>query len=143
MRRAVGCWVLTISILGSSLAWACSCAPPPPPKLAMEASSAVFSGKVVSIEKEGDFEKAVTLEVGDVWKGVDAKKVIVYTAKDGAACGFGFKEGSKYLVYATLLKRGEGKALSTNLCSRTKPLADAKEDIEALGKPTAAAAEAP
>jgi hypothetical protein len=143
MRRAIGCWVLTISILGNSLAWACSCAPPPPPKLAMEASSAVFSGKVVSIETEGEFEKAVTLEVGDVWKGVEAKKVTIYTAKDGAACGVDFKEGTKYLVYATLLKRGDSKGLSTNLCSRTKPLADAKEDIDALGKPTTAAVDAP
>ena len=58
----------------------------------------------------------------------------VGSASDSAACGFPFKEETEYLIYATGRGEGEKKALSTSLCARTKPLANAKEDLDALGE---------
>ena len=45
-----------------SIADACSCMAPPPPKVALEGSSAVFSGKCVKIEVK-EFNKVCTFEV--------------------------------------------------------------------------------
>ena len=125
--------VAVVSVFMAAEVFACSCAPPPPPKEALAASSAVFTGKVVAVEDVGDFQRSVTIEVASSWKGVKAKTVTVKTAKDSAACGYGFEKGKSYLVYAREVKEGEAKVLSTNLCSRTRTLAEAKEDLAALG----------
>ena len=123
-------------ILAPALAAACSCAPPPPPREALKGSTAVFSGKVVEVKRHDDFRLAVEFAAEESWKGIDARKVVVYTANNGAACGVNFEKGKRYLVYATEVPQGdEGKkALSTNLCTRTAKLADAKEDLKDLGE---------
>ncbi len=130
-----------ILVACGTVAYACSCAPPPPPKESLEAASAVFSGKVLKIEDAGEFERAVTLEVKSIWKGVAAKTVTIRTASDGAICGYSFVKGKSYLVYAREIKQGEGdeaeKLLTTNICSRTTPLEAAEEDLKALGAGTA------
>lgn len=132
MRIVIGLLAL-VSAGTTSVALACSCAPPPPPKAALAASTAVFSGKVVKVEPIGDFQRAVTLVVASAWKGVDGKTVIVHTPNDGAACGYGFEKGKSYLVYANAVKQGDAKVLVTNLCMRTKGLAEAKDEIVELG----------
>jgi hypothetical protein len=53
--------------------------------------------------------------------------VSVTTAGSGPACGYTFKIGGQYLVYAYRPKDGSG--LSVSLCSRTRPLANAAEDL--------------
>ena len=53
--------VVASFVLGGPVAQACSCAPPPPPKEAAEKSAAVFAGKVLSVEKAGEFELLITL----------------------------------------------------------------------------------
>lgn len=132
--RFLPCLTLLLAALVASDVVACSCAPPPPPKAALEASAAVFSGKVVDVEDIGDFQRAVTIEVASTWKGVKGRKVTVQTAKHGATCGFGFEKGKSYLVYAYETKQGEAKVLSTNLCTRTRALGDAKDDLTELGE---------
>jgi hypothetical protein len=123
-------------VLISAHVYACSCIAPPPPKEALAAASAVFSGKVTAVAAAGDHEKAVTIEIKATWKGVEKKKeVVVYTANDGAACGFGFEKGKSYLVYANLLKRGDDKVLSTSICTRTAGLEAAAKDVKELGDP--------
>ena len=126
--------VVAIMVSGAAIAAACSCIPSPPPKKALEQASAVFAGKVTKIEPAGDAEKAVTIEIVKTWKGDHGKSVTLYTANDGAACGYAFKKGESYLVYAHLVKRGEEKQLETNICTRTARLADAKEDLKELGE---------
>jgi hypothetical protein len=126
---------LALAFISAQL-YACSCIAPPPPKDALKTASAVFSGKVTAIVDAGDHEKAVTIEIKTKWKGVEkAKEVVVYTANNGAACGFGFEKGKSYLVYANMLKRGEDKVLGTNLCTRTAALDAAAKDIKELGEP--------
>ena len=99
-------------------------------------SYAVFTGEVIDIEKNrstpfGGLE--VTLRVKQIWKGDPAEEIKVHTAGSSAACGYGFVEGTTYLVYAV---RDEADPLRVSLCSRTAPVERAKEDLDALGKPT-------
>lgn len=132
--RALLSSVAAMALAGIGVAQACSCAPPPGPKKALEQAAAVFSGKVTKIEEAGDGELAITLQTATTWKAAEAKEVVLYTANNGAACGYGFEKGKSYLVYAHSLKRGEEKVLGTNICTRTALLADAKEDLKELGE---------
>jgi hypothetical protein len=119
---------------------ACTCAPPGPPRQELERADAVFTGKVESIEpapSSGDNPRwpsrlEVTLRLLGVWKGLpEGDRVTLYTASQSAACGFGFEEGKKYLVYAY---DADGE-LTATLCSRTALLKRAQDDLTALGTP--------
>jgi hypothetical protein len=121
--------------VATSPAWSCKCALPPPPKQALAQSAAVFQAKVVKIEK-GARQFEVTFEITRTWKGTQGKSVTVVTASSGAACGCGFKAGTSYLVYCHQ-SRKDGKPtgpLRASLCSRTRLLASAQEDLKELGK---------
>ena len=89
---------------------------------------------VQDIQQDGKSgRKLVTLTVKQGWKGLEpawATTITVSTCASGACCGYGFQEKEGYLVYAD----GEGKSLSVSLCSRTRPLANADEDIAVLNK---------
>ena len=52
------------------------------------------------------------------------------TCSNSACCGYEFRKGESYLVYAG----GQPEALSASLCSRTRPLAQADDDIAVLNK---------
>lgn len=116
----------------------CSCVPPGPPREALAQAEAVFSGRVVSVgeEQSGGNPDQPYLEVRIVpqrrWKGAAADTVTVLTPPNSAVCGFAFETGREYLVYA---EGGDG--LRVFLCSRTAALADAGEDLAALGAPAA------
>lgn len=114
---------------------ACSCARPAPPKESLEGSSAVFAGKVIDLNIPIGFVRStadpvkVTFDVSKVWKGPDYKNMVIKTARSDVSCGYAFKQGDEYIVYAY----GEGDKLSTGICSRTQLLANAQEDLEVLG----------
>lgn len=114
----------------SDMALACSCAPPPPPAQARDAADSVFSGTVVSVTP-GKNGLDVEIQVDRSWKKARCGTVVVQTPSDSAMCGYGFEVGKSYLVYADMQK---GK-LSTNLCSRTRTIEEAGEDLAALGEP--------
>lgn len=123
--------VLLVAATAASVAEACKCRQPPPPKESLEQSDAVFLGKVTSIAEEENGIVA-TIEVTQSWKGVKEAKVTVSTAAHSASCGFGFEKGKQYVVYA---HASEGK-LSTNICTRTRAFdGKDKSEIEALGPP--------
>jgi hypothetical protein len=128
MRYLITLTVAAAVFCAASVATACKCAPPPAPKKALAASSAVFLGKVTSIDRKGDARVKVTFEVQTNFKNTKVKKVTVSTGRGGGDCGYRFKEGEAYLVYCY----GKPKALSTGICSRTRRAADAKEDLAAL-----------
>lgn len=128
--------LLTPVILTPSSAEACKCRPAPPPKEAAAAADAVLSGKVTSIEAAGDNQLKVTIEVATSFKGDAAKTAAIYTANDGAACGYHFEKGKNYLIYARLSGEGADQLLRTGLCTRTRPIADADEDLKELGAGT-------
>jgi hypothetical protein len=116
----------------------CSCIPPVPPREALGQADAVFAGRVVSVteRREGGpaFPGRPYLEVRIVperrWKGAAGDTVTVATSDNSASCGYAFEQGRDYLVYA-----GGEDALRVFICSRTRPLADAAEDVAALGAP--------
>lgn len=129
-RAVVG--MLVAACLGASLwpsvAWACRCAQPPAPAVALEGAEAVFIGRVVGVRRHSDRERAIDLVVERVFKGTLDKSVTVLTPMSSAACGRRFEADVSYLVYAGRL----GDALHDNLCSRTTPLEHAGDDIAAL-----------
>ncbi|MEK5252867.1 hypothetical protein NST74_05325 [Paenibacillus sp. FSL F4-0125] len=122
-----------------SVTYACSCVVPAEPLEALESSTAVFVGKVVKIkEPRGTIISSadpvkVTFEVGSSWKGVEGNKVTLTTALSSASCGFEFVEGESYIVYANDNREGDSGKLVASLCSRTKLLASASEDLKELG----------
>lgn len=122
-----------------SVTYACSCVVPAEPLEALETSSAVFTGKVVDIkEPKGTIISSadpvkVTFEVDSSWKGVKGDKVTLSTALSSASCGFEFVKGESYIVYAYANGEGETDKLVASLCSRTKLLASASEDLKKLG----------
>lgn len=126
--------ILTLAlVLGfglSDMAIACSCAPPPPPAQARDAADSVFSGTVLSVTP-GKNGLDVEIQVDRSWKKARCGTVVVQTPSDSAMCGYGFEVGKSYLIYADMQK---GK-LSTNLCSRTRTIEEAGEDLAALGEP--------
>ncbi|MEQ1763536.1 MAG: hypothetical protein ABL984_10370 [Pyrinomonadaceae bacterium] len=97
-------------------------------------ANAVFAGAVISIEKRSDFTRVAVLRVESVWKGLGRKEieVTVFTGNGGGDCGFPFRIGEKYLIYAHF---NSSKNLGANICSRTKIFAEAGPDTSVLGKP--------
>lgn len=133
--------VLIVSLLGAGLimapgpAYACSCVENPPPGEALEMSAAVFAGRVVSLKlherPDGTWSTVdpvtVEFEISRVWKGHDYQTTYLTTARSGASCGFAFVEGEEYLVYSH-------NAATVSLCSRTRSMAEAEEDLQVLGE---------
>ena len=122
-------------MLGAENSLACTCAPVGAAAEELERAAAVFSGKVVEIKRHkqsGDLfaEVEVVFRVERAWKGADGRTVSVFTSSHSAACGYGFRTGRTYLVYA---HGGADGRLSAGICSRTKRLKDAREDLNALG----------
>lgn len=123
--------LLSFVVIGSTSAYAWFCAPPPPTADALKAATAVFAGKVTKIEPQKAFLR-ITFAVSAGWKGKLDKTVDVLTQDKGVSTGFPFEVGKEFLVYA---KQGESLDLYTHLCTRTKTLGDAAEDLKELGKP--------
>jgi len=107
----------------------CRCVPPGTPKYELDQAKAVFSGKVVSMKKAPGMTQRVTLKMLKSWKGPRKRQMVITVSIDPAECGFEFKQGHKYLVYAL---SGEAGRLTTTLCSRTTPLELADRDLQEL-----------
>ena len=126
-----------VFVLSPQCASACQCTMLPGSQDAERAladSEAVFSGEVVEIERDLQTLK-VTLRASEVWKGPQRETLEVSTPSYGAACGYAFKEGQEYLVYAYTGKQG----LEVDSCNGTQRLTEAQADLEVLGagkKPT-------
>lgn len=95
----------------------------------LQKATAVFSGTVTDINEDSRGQGyAVKFDVEKIWKGISEKTVFISTNMSGASCGYAFKKGEKYLVYAN------GKdSLSASICSRAKVLSVVGEDISVLG----------
>ena len=134
-----------VLIIAPVPAFACSCVESGPPGQELATSTAVFAGRVIDIEAPiglviyGAQAVKVTIQVSEVWKGPVQHILVVTTERSGASCGYEFASGQEYLVYA----RGVASNLETGLCSRTRPLAAAAEDLTALGAGSIPAADSP
>ena len=120
---------------------ACSCMPDRPVCEAFGEASAVFVGRVVGAAERKtskDYETgkqvvydvgAIRFEVEEAFGGVRARRrVTIHSGTGGGDCGYWFRRGRRYLIYAN---EYEGK-LYTNICTRTRPLEAADEDLAFL-----------
>jgi hypothetical protein len=71
----------------------------------------------------------VKLRVERSWKGPSCTELKVETGRGDGDCGYPFEVGKSYLVYA----HKDGEVLRTNICTRTRPMDIAEEDLTALG----------
>jgi hypothetical protein len=134
---ALASLVLAVSggvfLLSPQCAYACSCSMDPgsiDAERALADSEAVLSGEVVEIERDSQTLK-VTLRASEVWKGPQRETLEVSTPTQGSACGYAFKEGQEYLVYANRYTGNQG--LEVDYCNGTRRLAEAQAHLEVLG----------
>lgn len=126
--------VVFIFLFGGTAAEACSCALTGPPCQSYFRVDAVFIGTVKTItELEAPPDprpythRLVTFTVERALRGVEGISIAVTTGMGGGDCGYGFKTGERYLVYAYKAQDGQ---LRTGICSRTRPIAEATEDLQ-------------
>lgn len=114
----------TFITAGTSLACSCMASLDSQKKQITDAykgSTAIFSGKVTSVElmPDGNYF-TVTFAVKNVWKGIAGTVIKIKTAKDSGMCGFAFETGEEYIVYTN----GTADDLSVESCSRTTRLSN-------------------
>jgi hypothetical protein len=123
---------------------ACSCASITSPCVHLNSADAVFVGKVSAIDEEameiprfGKTEKIRTsltahLEIQNAYKGLppDRKAIDVLTGGGGGDCGFDFKTGERYLIFA--YKTSSGLFYQTGICDGTRPISEARDYIELI-----------
>ena len=128
-------------LLAFDLVAACSCARPGSPCNYYGTASAIFVGRAVGsaerktvIDENGD---KITYDVGTIrflvlenFKGASGYEVQVSSGTGGGDCGYWFRRNETYVVYAYLLD--DGKTLYTHICTRTRPVSAATEDLEYL-----------
>jgi hypothetical protein len=154
-RKIIIAFVICLFLSGTKV-FACECSILST-ESAVEKSTLVFSGKVVSFEyrkgianpfmeliekqtgKRVDYETMVVkFQVERWWKGEAPSEIFLVTTRtknaDGtsssSSCDYDFKEHESYLIYAT----GEKRELRTNFCMRTRQLTKAEEDLKILGE---------
>lgn len=154
-RHASRLWLVQVGVVAAVLlasppsALACSCAQRGV-LWAYEQASAVFVGTVAEVKalreagagaRGPEAMNSYTFNVSRGFKGDLSHAVDVATAPYGAACGYPFRVGETYLVFASESSRG----LFTGLCSPNAKEVDAKNILSALqagGDPADAASEA-
>jgi Carboxypeptidase regulatory-like domain/Tissue inhibitor of metalloproteinase len=116
---------------------ACSCAGSGSPCEAYGKASAVFTGIVTGgsliLIKDGDEEyqqQKVSFAIEESFRGVEGAQTEVITGLGDSDCGFDFERGKRYLVYA--YRSEQDKRLYTSICSRTRALSEANEDLKYL-----------
>lgn len=97
-------------------------------KSSLQYAKAVFSGEVVSEEKNGDV-KTFKFKVDKFWKGEDTRTIEIFVYQTSRYQAV-FREGEKFLVYAVADEDGR---LSVKRCSRSKDLRYAEQDLRELG----------
>lgn len=120
---------------GIDSAYACSC-PQQPLCQAVWSADAVFAGTVRTIEyHEAAGENGNQSVLEEV--RFDVERSFLGPAGRGATivlnrlstCSYRFEKGGRYLVYANRMDDG---GLRATICSRTRPLEDAEEDVRYL-----------
>jgi hypothetical protein len=115
---------------------ACSCPASGPPCQAAWDVDAIFAGTVraidADIERVDDSarlrETTVLFDVDQPFLNAVVGPVEIVT-NELSTCGYRFSMAKKYLVYA---HKGTDGRWTTSICSRTRPLAEASEDLKFL-----------
>jgi hypothetical protein len=154
MKRAL--WLVNLLFAFSGLLGACTCSRLPDPQVTsrwalaeMEVSHAevIFDGTVDDIVVSGWPIKPIPGETVSTKTGVlvrfsevhfyrgTSKNTVVETGLGAGDCGYQFKKGEAYLVFAWIGETGE---LNTSICTATRLLEDAGTHLRVLkGEPPA------
>jgi hypothetical protein len=131
LQRRIG--VLTglfLITVGAPDVFACDCNPNGPPCQSYFEVDSVFVGTVRSISAAPEplLTGMLRVEFADVQSANGQKQpvVSVLTADNDAECGYGFRTGERYVVYAN--RKDGGNDFQVVSCSRTQPFATASED---------------
>jgi len=100
------------------------------PCMAYGTADAIFTGLVTDVSLAAPAarfsDKVVRFAVEEAYKGVQGSTVEITTGANTASCGYPFKQGQRYFVYARREKDGK---LTNSLCSPTAPLEFAARDL--------------
>ena len=113
---------------------ACSCGlNPNPPCRAYSNAGTIFDGIALRVDKiksetEMNIPRRVEFKVVNSYKGSTGKIIFVYTGAGASDCGYDFKPGRRYLVYASTY---QGRFVSFK-CGRNREIKFANEDIDFL-----------
>ena len=133
-------WLLLL--MAALPALPCSCMSSGPPCEAAWKVDAVFFGKVVELHhdrKEPDSNGSIQFngflgthalfEISESFRGITGgtKQIEIRTGMGGGDCGYPFKLGESYVVYA---RRSKDDLLVTSICSRTAPAERAEADLQ-------------
>lgn len=134
---------LLVALASARAAEACTCGGTGGPCESFGGASAVFVGTVTGVKvkpfpksveaarAEPDWTPVVVrLAVLQPFLGAEGSEFEVATGRGGGDCGYTFRKGETYLVYA--YGGGAGKPPSTGICTRTRPASEASEDLEFL-----------
>ena len=114
-------FLVTFLVAGGGPAYACSCAELTPAQR-MRESAAVVTATVTTVRVEEKMlnggKRVATLRADHVYKGDPGVEFTVTTRVQGAACGYEFVAGERYLVFADRNETG----LTTSLCSGNRHL---------------------
>jgi hypothetical protein len=122
-------------------AYACFCSTPGPPCDYYANTEAIFLGRVVgSTERKTHTDEKgnkTVYEIGLVrflvqenYKGAPGYEIEIDAGKGGADCGYSFLRNESYVVYA--YRDPRNNLLSTGICTRTKHVSAADEDLKYL-----------
>jgi len=136
---SIGSLALTL-LSFSDTAFACTCRQPHLPCEAYGQAEAIFIGTVKElswIEEEEKIDDLIIkrqrlvfrFSVDQAFRGVNGAQVPIITGLGGGDCGYSFKIGEQYLVYASRDYRKK-EMFSTSICTRTRPVRNADEDLE-------------
>ena len=112
---------------------ACTCVPRNPPEIEYAISDAVFSGTVVEIKIDTVgyplyYLFQVTFSIIQSYKGINSPSIVITTPVSDLVCGYSFILDTTYPVYSYF----SSGSLWTNICTRTKKLSEAAEDLQYL-----------
>ena len=149
--RAVGLTLL-VWLAHASTAWSYQCCQPRTVAEELRQARAIFVGRVTAIEplpEPGELvdglqtRQRVVFAIERSWRGVSDTAIVPIAVPSVGGTGYGYcgielKLGETYLVYAygqdelrtRIESRGIGRGAGS--CSRTRPLAQAGEDLAVL-----------
>jgi hypothetical protein len=132
MSRSLGvlAWlVASLIAVAPGAATACSCIQNGPACQAYWKTTAVFDATVLAISPQDPTEqrpgwqlafadKIVKLDVRQSWKGVETGPLEITTGSEGGGCGYPFREGGRYLIFA--FRNPNSNRLQASICSLTQ-----------------------
>lgn len=124
---------LAVVVIHAAEATGCTCVQSPPACEVYWETNAILLGTPVAVDDVrvgGELmERRFRFRVEEAFRGgITAREIDVVTAAEPASCGATFELGTPYLVYG--VRTLDGSPVTTGLCTRTRPVSEAKEDLE-------------